>query len=269
MDEIHELQRIELGILLDVAALCREHGIPFFLGEGTLLGAVRHHGFIPWDDDVDLLMMREDYERFLTIAPAALAPKYEVQHPTTVKNYWSPFIKVRLVEGEQKYRQQHIAHLTDHNGPYIDIFPMESVPSDHGFGHWLQGQTIRVFRTMLTLKLGLRPPLTAKQRVVGLFAVLFPVGTIHRVLHRAFTWYNGRPGNRFTATLASYQSLRARTAPSSVYERTQMLPFEGHPMPVPGEYDFLLTHIYGDYMTPPPPEKRVIKHSFNSAEYDG
>ena len=98
---LKELQRQELAILLDVQAACNELGIEFFLGEGTLLGAVRHQGFIPWDDDVDLLMKRSEYDRFLRLAPPLLAPKYKVQHSTTVANYWSPVMKVRLVEGDE------------------------------------------------------------------------------------------------------------------------------------------------------------------------
>ena len=83
LEEIHALQDIELEILLDVDRFCRENGITYFLGEGTLLGAIRHHGFIPWDDDVDVIMKRADYERFLQLAPEGLGKQYEVQHPTT------------------------------------------------------------------------------------------------------------------------------------------------------------------------------------------
>ena len=78
---------LELGILLDVKRVCEALGIEFFLGEGTLLGAVRHQGFIPWDDDIDLLMRRSEYERFLRRAPPLLAPKYAVQHASTVKGW--------------------------------------------------------------------------------------------------------------------------------------------------------------------------------------
>ena len=82
--EIHQLQALELAILKDVAEVCKKHDIKFFLGEGTLLGAIRHKGFIPWDDDVDLIMERSEYERFLKVAQEELGEDYQVQHPTTV-----------------------------------------------------------------------------------------------------------------------------------------------------------------------------------------
>ena len=133
LEEIHLLQKLELAILKDVATVCEKHNIKFFLGEGTLLGAIRHKGFIPWDDDVDLIMERSEYERFLEVAQKELGDAYQVQHPMTVDNYWSPFIKVRQLTGDLSFRQNHIAHLTDNNGPYIDIFPMEYVPTNKGF----------------------------------------------------------------------------------------------------------------------------------------
>ena len=77
-DELRRLQLVELDILRDIDKVCREHGIRYFLDSGTLLGAVRHGGFIPWDDDVDLGMPRHDYERFLEIAPRALGDAYVV-----------------------------------------------------------------------------------------------------------------------------------------------------------------------------------------------
>ena len=144
---------------------------------------------------------------------------------------------------------------------------METVPRDSGFGHELQGQAVRLLRTMLTLKLRLRPPESRKQRFIYWGSRLVPVSCIHWMLHRTFTWHNRRPGD-YTATLASYHSLQARTVPSSVYDQTVFMDFEGHKMPVPGEYDYLLSHIYGDYMTPPPEDKRVIKHHFDGAEID-
>ena len=266
LDEIKELQQIELGILLDVDRVCREEGIEYFLGEGTLLGAVRHHGFIPWDDDVDLIMKRPEYERFLQVAQRALGEKYQVQHFTTVENYWSPFIKIRLVAGEQKYRQQHIAHLTRNNGPYIDIFPMEYVPKEDSPAQRRQSFKIRLFRGMLSYKLGLRRADTLKKKIVRLCACFYSVKRIHKTLDKTFKKYASLGKTDYLATLASYHDYKCQTVPASVYDEQLFVDFEGHQLPIPKEYDYLLTKIYGDYMTPPPLDQQVIKHHFEDED---
>lgn len=261
MNEIRELQLAELKILLDVDSFCKKNSIPYFLAEGTLLGAIRHGGFIPWDDDVDIMMKREDYNRFLCIAPGALGEDYEVQHASTVENYWSPFIKIRLIKDGQKYRQQHIAHLTQNNGPCIDIFPLEYVPREKSLAQTLQSIYIRYLRGMLSLKLRLRAPKNLKQRVIKMLSVLYTVKGIHKRLERTFNKYNGKPAS-YIAALASYHKLKCQTVPAQVYDKAVLVDFEGHKLPVPEQYDFLLRHIYGDYMTLPPQEERAIKHHF-------
>lgn len=265
LNEIRELQALELDILLDVSKVCRDNGIKFFLGEGTMLGAIRHKGFIPWDDDVDLIMMRDDYERFLKIAPEALGDKYEVQHSTTIKDYWSPFIKIRKIKGELKYRQRHIAHITDNNGPYIDIFPMEYVPSCKGAGISMQGFLVRYYRGMLTYKLGLRKPEGTSAKVLKFMSKFYSVDSIHKKLDKTFRKHGPEP-KEYVATLSSYHPLKNQICAAKNYEEALEWDFAGHKMPVPAGYHEILTTIYGDYMTPPPADQIVIKHHFEVTE---
>lgn len=187
--DLRDLQLVELGILLDVQQACEALGIEFFLGEGTLLGAVRHQGFIPWDDDIDLFMRRSEYERFLRLAPPLLAPKYTVQHATTVPDYWSPVIKVRLIEGEQRFRQAHIAHLTPDNGPLVDIFPLDYVPRPDGLALRLQSTYIRVLRGLLVHKLRIKPADNWQRRLMRAIGRLLPIALLHQQLRWAHTLY--------------------------------------------------------------------------------
>lgn len=259
-----ELQEIELSILDAVDAVCKTHHIPYYLGEGSMLGAVRHHGFIPWDDDMDLLMMRDDYERFLQVAQEALGENYEVQHATTVKNYWSPFIKVRLLDNS-RFGQKHIAHLTDHNGPYIDIFPIDNAPTKRSLKQDWQAFTIRLARCTLTTKLGCRLKRDKKWWIGKICSPFVTVDKLHKILDRAFKKCNA-PGNAYAVNLGSYYNYVKQTMPIEWYGEPRYVPFDGRMAPIPAEAEKILTAIYGDYMTPPPERKQAIKHHFVTGE---
>lgn len=260
-DELRELHQILLGMLLDVAAVCEQLDIPFFLGEGTLIGAIRHHGFVPWDDDLDLYMLRSDYERFRRLAPPLLGERYRVQHPATVTNYWSAFLKVRLVDGPQRFRQEHIAHLTDQNGPLIDIFPLEYVPRSHGVGLTLQSGYLRFLRGCLVQKLGVEPAGRPIKRLLRVAARLLSLRFIHRQLERTLRRHGDDP-QPYLAALATFHPLRSQVVPAEDFAGPEWVDFEGHPMPVPVGYDRVLTTIYGDYRTPPPLAERGLRHQF-------
>lgn len=256
---LHHLQNVELSILLDFDSFCRENGLRYFLGEGTLLGAVRHHGFIPWDDDVDVLMPRKDYQRFLELAPQGMRDRYQVQSSATMENYWMPFAKLRLL-GDSPFQQEHLKSLTPNTGPFIDIFPLDAFPCDHGWRYRWHSLRVRVYRAILVRKLHVAPVETPRQKLYAMLAHFFSVKGLHLRLERVFTKYSVQTELPFVATFASYQRPEAQVIESQVYETAVYLPFEGHELPVPIGYDHLLTKIYGDYMTPPPEDQRIAKH---------
>jgi lipopolysaccharide cholinephosphotransferase len=261
LEIVQELQQIELGILRDIDAVCKKHNIEYFLGEGTMLGAIRHRGFIPWDDDIDLIMKRSEYDRFLDVAPKSLAPKYEVQHFSTVKKYWSPFIKVRLIEGNPRFRQDHIAHVTDHNGPLIDIFPMEYVPSEKGLDVRLQRLIVRILRSSLALRLGTSQVTDYRRRLLKIALRPLPLAFIHKILDQTLRKYNDQP-REYIGTLASYHALDAQIIPAKCYDHAIMVDFEGGQYPIPVGYDTILSKVYGAYLEFPPEKMRVVKHHF-------
>ena len=126
--EIKDVQRVELDILIKVARLCEERGLTYFIESGTALGAVRHGGFIPWDDDIDIGMPRQDYEKFLDIAQKELGDEYFVQTRETDPNAPFSFAKVR--KNGTTFIEWNKRNIKMHHGIYIDIFPYDGLPID-------------------------------------------------------------------------------------------------------------------------------------------
>lgn len=261
MQMVRKLQQVTLAMLKDIDKVCTEYNIPYYLGEGTMLGAVRHKGFIPWDDDIDLLMMREDYERFLEIAPGAMGEKYEIQHYTTMENCWTPLLKVRLITDSPEFRQSHIAHVTPNNGPMIDIFPLDNVPELSSFRQTMQGTMMRILRGTLSQKMKTAEDDTLQKKVLRFASHFVSRDFLFKCINKNYVKYNN-PGNKYIVCLASYYKVQKETFPKEAFGEPVRVPFEDGMFPVPQDTDLILTTIYGDYMTPPPPEKRVIKHHF-------
>ena len=147
--QLRRIQQIETDVLCEVDRICQKHQIKYVLGFGTLIGAVRHQGFIPWDDDVDICMMRKDYERFKDICRTELNPKYFYQSKDTDPEYYHLFDKIRV--NGTVFKEDLIAEHDIHHGVYIDIFPMDYVP-DNGFLRCLQFWKFHFFRTGLMAK---------------------------------------------------------------------------------------------------------------------
>ena len=124
---IEELKDLQTGIAVMVHDFCQEHGIRYFLGYGSLIGAVRHKGYIPWDEDIDLGMPRPDYERFIHTFPGAY-PDLKVFAPELDPGYYAPYANVCL-EGTLLV-EQNLSHHGREIGVKVDIFPIDGAPSD-------------------------------------------------------------------------------------------------------------------------------------------
>lgn len=264
LEEVQELQAIELDLFRELVRICSLHNIRFFMAEGSLLGAVRHKGFIPWDDDIDVAMLREDYERFLQVAPKELGAQYTLQHQSVMDNYWLPFAKIRLITDSTKFRQTHIAHLTENNGPFLDIFPLDSVPKKSSAKQKFTQARIKFVRGMITRKLKCKPHSDLSGAVAYFCSRFFTVQQLHNKLHRLHTAMN-RADNEWIVNWESSYGIGRETFPKTAFEQTVMVPFEQYEAPVPCGYDTVLSTIYGDYMTLPPVEQQVCKHRFDES----
>ena len=123
---LRQVQLTQLSIAKEIKRICDDHDIEYFLDSGTLLGAVRHKGFIPWDDDMDIAMTRENYDKFLAVAKVELDSRFFLQTWETDKNYPMPFAKIRL--NGTKYVENVFEKAQMHQGIYVDVFPYDVWP---------------------------------------------------------------------------------------------------------------------------------------------
>ena len=257
--QLRRIQQIETDVLCEVDRICQKHQIKYGLGFGTLIGAVRHQGFIPWDDDVDICMMRKDYERFKDICRTELNPKYFYQSKDTDPEYYHLFDKIRV--NGTVFKEDLIAEHDIHLGVYIDIFPMDYVP-DNGFLRCLQFWKFHFFRTGLMAKYMSMEERTGYKllaaKVVRALFKPFSLDSLYRNATREACRYDGKRGTyifNFCSAINEKSLCHASCLEDVVYAK-----FEDKEFLIPKEYDEVLRVAYGDYMQLPPEEDRVPHH---------
>lgn len=247
-----EHQKMLFSMLCDIDALCRKYNIPYMLFSGTALGAVRHKGFIPWDDDLDILLLRHDYERLLDVTEAELdSDIYFVQREFS--EHWPmQFSKLRLNDTTciEKY---HPKDKKTHQGVYIDIFPCDNL-ADNALLRRLQFAASKVIIAKSLYARGYETKSLAKRAFMQLCRLIPRMPLYSFCLRRNDG--NSEMVHSFFAAAKKYEK--------NVYPREWMtelkeLSFESGRFPVSAHYDALLKKLYGDYTVLPKPEERVCK----------
>ncbi len=159
-----KMQKRMLEVLEVIDGICQRHGIPYWLSGGSMLGAVRHHGFIPWDDDLDIEMLRPDFEKLIKLLPAELPSSMALQWHTTDPNYFFQFAKVRD-RNSQLFERNGYDKVWKEHGVWVDIFPLERMPLwMHKLSNATFGHTYKMMRTA-------SDPMAAMPRVRALAAL--------------------------------------------------------------------------------------------------
>lgn len=258
--DIKEFQAHILGLLDVMDKVCREHGLSYYMIAGTLLGAVRHKGFIPWDDDLDVGMFRKDYDLLLEHYREWLPERYTILSFESDKEYSRHFAK--LVDRNTTLVDRF--HLRRLSGVFMDIFPLDDVPDNKLLRHW----HYRRFRTCeKLLYYAYRDPYKhgngLSARLMVLFQKLSSREKLHARLHKILTEYDGKPHCSCCMAHGGFNPI-----PKDVYGTPVQYEFEkGSYMgpALPAEY---LTCTFGsDYMQLPPVEKRET-HGFHYCDYD-
>lgn len=257
---LQSLQAVLLDILKEVDRVCREHGLTYYLSYGAAVGAMRHAGFIPWEASASVSLPRADYEEFLRLAPASLAPNLKVQHWTQSPRYWGVSAKVRLLDTSE-FHQPSIAHLTQDNGPYIDVFPLDSVPASTSAAQDGQKRLVTRYRNALNYKLGLARPRTWPTRWIRLWSRCVTIQWLHKRIEECCRALEASDNDYWINMVSAYTAAKD-TFPKETYGEPRYVPFEDTQFAVPARVEEVLGRLYGpNYALLPEIDKRVTRHS--------
>lgn len=262
MDEtvgIKEIHKVLLKILVDFDRICRKHNLTYYMVGGTLLGAVRHRGFIPWDDDIDIGMPRPDYERFMKLSEIEFPSYLQVWNRHKRPGYFMLNFS-KLVNTETSMTPIENPDYTI--GLFLDIFPIDG-SSNYSLFRKVQIKLIRFFQVLRSYKYlsKLHKKDSLKSFFIKSLASIFS-GCIHPILDRLVTTYDYST-SAYAGNLLGVYGIK-EILPKDVFGKPTELEFEGHSFYAPQKYDLWLKQVYGNYMVLPPINKRCTPHEYVS-----
>lgn len=267
MDKHRNLQIMQVSIVEDIDKICEEYGLRYYMIGGTLLGAVRHKGFIPWDDDIDLVMYRQDYDKLIKILQDRYSEKYFVQTFNSDRHYTRYIAKVRL--NGTRLVESYLEGAKSHSGIYVDIFPLDNTRKCDGVGLEIRGKVVRCLFAYKTIKHNAMVKKSGLKFYLGKFLRFFTYVVPESLVNKLFDFVcemdNSKDCN-FTTNFASHFKWKKQMFPNEVFGDGCRLEFEGHMFNAPDKYIEILERLYGkNYMELPPEEKR---ESHNIVELD-
>lgn len=262
-DKMKKIWKVELSMLDEIDRICRKYDLRYFMVHGSLLGAVRHRGFIPWDDDLDLAMPREDYEKFVRVADQELTEPLSLHTAATEREFfWGGYARIRNKE-TTAITTQHLNH-EGNKGIWVDILPYDSCTTDERLYHKKEKKIARYYGLLAAQSYGkeLKRMLNknvAAWKLTWLWSKLFSRSYLAKKLDQAMQLYPD-PESPEIAFFTGYQKFRRLSARD--FEACAYLTFERRKVPVPVGYEnYLFTVMGKDYMKYPPKEEQKPKHA--------
>lgn len=266
---LHRLQEEILSILDDFIRICEDYHLEYFGIAGTGIGAIRHHGFIPWDDDIDIAMPRKDFEKLIKIVEKKMSDRYLILNAKKDPNY--PLMTTRLVKRGTVFVEEVMKDVDCPFGIFLDLYVLDNV-ADNPVLYQLQSWTAWFWSKLLILRSIPRPTLQQRGLKAGLIWTV--CGLVHngmKLLRISPEWlrdcceaecrrYNKKKTNRmaFLPDTSPYWNV----VDKRYYHPLKQLDFEGRRMNFPGNIEEMLTRMYGDYMQLPPEEKRKTHYPY-------
>lgn len=261
-----EIQEVSLDILYKVAELCEKLNLRYYLIYGTLIGAIRHHGFIPWDDDVDIMMPRPDYDKLLDYLASNKLPDLTVFNDQTQKDY--PYMITRI--SNDRYLIESDNEESVGMGVFIDVYPYDGLGNTkkEALHYGLVGDRLSSFCYQATRKhFSLANTTSFIRKILKL-----PLFIVSKIIGKDFFQ------NKINALRGKYEYEESEYIGCFVwlsggvkdifrrewFDEYEMCDFEGNSFRIPKRYDEVLRHTYGDYMQLPPQNERVGHHYYKA-----
>lgn len=244
---LRQIQLQELELLLMFRQMCEENHLTYYLTGGSLLGAVRHKGFIPWDDDIDVAMPRKDYDRFAQLCARSLGAEYCYRNERTAFNYPHFFSKLAYAAGSGKSERA-----------YIDIFPLDVCPDK-------DAAAVAFFKTLAIVTSAIMDKVTddfvcgyTKKYAIVLWKILrrFPLRLLYAMRHGIRKGFGLLGSGKQVCNVGGLYSFPGEVHQKEWFSEFTELSFEGHLFSVPADWDGLLRNMYGQYMVLPPESER-------------
>ncbi|WP_214796798.1 LicD family protein [Exiguobacterium sp. s5] len=269
-DLLEKVHKVQLEMALEVKRICEKHDIQYSIIAGTLLGAVRHKGFIPWDDDLDIGMMRDEYERFLQICNLELNPSYFLQTWETDPHFALPIAKIR--KKGTKFVEKNSANSNLHSGIYIDIFPFDNVPNNN-IKKKLQTILAYVLKRILLIKMNYKVYQDGDFLKKYFYALLkfasyaIDVRLIKKYLNETMKLSNKNNSSKIVTFGGAY-GYQKESIERDWLENLRDIDFENEKFLAPIRCEQYLTYFYGDYLTPPPERQRLNRHNIVEVSFE-
>ena len=263
--DLNKIHDVELEILDEVHEFCIKHKIRYSLYCGTMLGAVRHGGFIPWDDDIDICMLREDYTKFIRLWSESNNQNFIIQNKDNQKIFTQSFTKIR--KNHTTFLQPYDAVGKYHTGIFIDILPLDRIPDDKIsklFFKW----------NLMNYLLFTREHIDSRSnKIIKLFtSFLLKINNSQRRQHKRIKYLKKiiQYNNNRKLKLVSANSLDGlkHEMPADLPKHYQKIRFEDREYMCYSDTDGLLSAWYGDYMKLPPEDQRVWRHHPIAVNFD-
>ena len=258
--DIREIQQMELGIMEYIHEACQKIGVKYFLAYGSLIGAVRHKGFIPWDDDMDICMLREDYEKLQDYLIANPDERYEVMSYKNNLNYVYPFMKV---QDNHTYLLEEDVRIDSNMGIYVDIFPVDGYENDANFKNKMTKLIKKRQLSCYTFKGITNTKSVLNSLIRYISVIIFYFTNTNKYVAQIEELAKSRKVSDYEEVdYLIYKDMNKPVWRREWLEQVTTGTFEGKKFTIPKKYHEILTSDYGDYMQLPPVEQRVSHHDF-------